>query len=227
MALIGASGAGKSTVGWAIVGLLPAVARARGRVIVDGVDMLSASESQRVALRGWRVGHVPQSPAAALNPAQRVGAQVVEAVALRDKLSRAAARAFAVARLREVGLPSESATAWPHQLSGGQQRRAVIAMALATDPALLVADEPTASLDPLLRADVARLFRRLKDDRRLALVLITHDVRLAVELCDEAVVLLQGQTVERCGLHPLVPRHPYTVQLAATSGFDPKETASV
>ena len=215
--LLGPSGAGKSTVGHATIAMLPASARTSGQVRVDGVSWLQAAE--RRALRGHVVAHVAQSPAAALNPSMKIGRQVAEVVALRERWRRPAARDFAVARLEEVGLSSAAVDAWPHELSGGQQRRAVLAMALATDPALLVADEPTASLDALLRSEMAALLAGLVAQRRLALLLITHDVELAAALCDRFGVLAAGRLIERGHMRPFAPRHPYTASLADAAGI--------
>ena len=207
-ALVGPSGAGKSTIGLACLGLWPPTARVTGTVRIDDVDLIADSEDARVRVRGTRIAHVGQSPSASLNPAMRIGTQVAEVVGLRQRLDRSARYAFARARLAEVGLDDTYVLKWPHELSGGEQRRAVLAMALATDPALLVADEPTANLDTLNRAEVVRLLGRLQQDRGLGVLLITHDLRLAEALTDRVAVLRDGHIVE-------AGRWPLTVAAAA------------
>ncbi len=216
VALVGASGAGKSTLGHAALGLLNA-ATIQGHVRVDGLDLLSASEPDRLAVRGRRVAHAAQDAAGALNPSLRVGDQVAEVVALRDGLGRAARRAWAVERFEEVGLPRSAVSAWPHELSGGQQRRAVLAMALAGDPKLLVADEPTANLDTIRTAEIIGLLRRLQATRGLGLLLITHDLRVAFALADDWAVLVDGKLVEFSTGCPRSPAHPYTRSLIAAA----------
>ena len=209
VALLGPSGAGKSTVGLAMMGLLPAPAVISGEVIVHGVDMCRAAERDRAPIRGWRVAHMGQSPSAALNPARRIGDQVAEAMALRHRWGRSARVRFARTRLAEVGLDGSMVDAWPHELSGGQMRRAAFAMALATDPDVLIADEPTVDLDTVRRNEIARLLAEASRRRGLSLVVITHDVALACALCDSMAVLLEGRVVERAPTRPVTSRHPY------------------
>lgn len=213
-ALLGPSGSGKSTLGLAAIGLLPATATVRGQVRVDGLDLAALPVAGRAAVRGWRVAYLFQSPRASFNPALRIGTQVVEAVAVRRRLGRRARRALAEARLAEVGLDPDCARAWPHQLSGGQIQRAALAMALATDPALLIADEPTASLDTIRQAEIVALLAHLRETRGLALLVITHDVGLSVSLCSQAIMLHEGRVVEKGPLNGLLrsPQHPYTVR---------------
>ncbi len=222
-ALLGPSGAGKSTVGLAALGLLPPSAQATGRVRVDDVDLLTTSDAALDQRRGWRIAHVGQSPAAALNPSLRIGIQVSEAVAIRQRWSRRVARDFAAARLAEVGLDAPTADAWPHELSVGQMRRVVLAMALATDPALLIADEPTSSLDTLRRVEISVLLARLVKARGLALLLITHDVGAAVALCERFGVLADGQLIEQGATRPFRPLHPYTALLASSALGEPED----
>ena len=215
VALVGPSGAGKSTVALASLGLLPDGVIRSGTVRIDDVDLLRAGDADRARIRGWRVGWVGQSPSAALNPGRRVGDQVIEAVAWRRRLGRAARRVLAETRLAEVGLEARIADAWPHELSGGQQRRVVIAMALATDPAVLVADEPAASVDPLGRAQIRTLLAGIRARRSLALLLITHDLDLAAALCNRRIVLYAGRIIEDDSRPPWRSRHPYTAAAEA------------
>ncbi|MEL7238703.1 MAG: ATP-binding cassette domain-containing protein [Planctomycetota bacterium] len=213
-ALVGASGAGKSTIGMAALGLVDRSAVVEGHVRVDSTDMLTRGPAAR-AKRGRVISHMGQTPEAMFNPSRRVGVQITEVVRLDRRLSKRANRDLLASRLDEVGLTPDHGQAWPHQLSGGQLRRAALAMALAVDPMLLVADEPTASLDPLHAREVVMLLARLRAQRKLGLLLITHDLAVAAALCSSAIVLKEGRLVEAGPWAQL--EQPYSLALVAAA----------
>ena len=220
LGLVGESGAGKSLAGAALLGLLPTGARQTGGEIrFEGrrIDTLAPSALQR--LRGRRLGAIFQDPSAALDPLRRVGAQLVETLQVHHRLDRRQAQARALVLLDEVGLPSPRTLLdrHPHQLSGGQRQRVVIALALAGEPALLVADEPTTALDVMLQAQVTALLRRLCRRRGTAVLLITHDLGVVAETCDRVAVLHAGRLVEHGPVEAVLraPAHPYTRALLA------------
>ncbi|MCB9527410.1 MAG: ABC transporter ATP-binding protein [Myxococcales bacterium] len=215
VALVGESGCGKSVTARAILGLLPTPpARVTGRVALDGVDLLAADERTLRRARGEKVGFVFQDPMTALNPVYRVGEQIAERLRRYGGLDRKAAAARAVELLASVGIPApaERARAWPHELSGGMRQRVVIAIALACDPALLIADEPTTALDVTVQAQIMALLRAAQRARGMGLLLITHDLGLVAQHVDRVVVMYAGQVVEEAPVEALFahPRHPYT-----------------
>ncbi len=215
LGLIGESGSGKTTVALALLGLLPPGAQTSGRIEVCGEEVLAMSEDALARIRGSRIAMVFHDPLAALNPVLRVGTQIGEAVRAHQSANRVQARAAVRDLLRAVGLAVENADRHPHQLSGGMRQRALIAMALACGPAVLVADEPTSSLDPVVQAEITGLLRALCDERGVALLLATHDLALAARLCGRIAVLYAGRIVERGPAAELLarPRHPYTLGL--------------
>jgi oligopeptide/dipeptide ABC transporter ATP-binding protein len=214
LALVGESGCGKSLTLLAILGLLPerGVLRTGGDIVWDG-DAIRG-ESAHAALRGRRIGYVPQDPMSALNPVMTVGEQVTEAVRVSAKLSRRDAREQAVLLLERVGIPSARARfgAYPHELSGGQRQRVLIAIALAGDPELLVADEPTTALDVTVQAQILALLRTLQRDRALGIVLVTHDLGVVAHAADRVAVLYAGRVIETGPTRDVLraPAHPYT-----------------
>lgn len=217
LGLVGESGCGKSVTALSILGLTPRPASrvAEGSSIrLRGEELLGASPERMREVRGGEIGIVFQEPMASLNPVLRVGDQVAEAVRAHQSLERAALRDRVEELLGTVGLPEVGATAraWPHQLSGGMRQRVLIAMALAGDPALLIADEATSALDVTVQATILDLLDRLRRDRALALLLITHDLSVAARLTDRIAVMYGGRIVEE-GATRLVldrPAHPYT-----------------
>ena len=220
LALAGESGAGKSALAAAILGLVPPPGRiGGGRILFDGDDLAALPPERFRALRGRRIGAVFQDPSAALDPMVTIGAQLIETLRLRGGLSRGPARARAEALLAEVGLPDPAAmlTRPPHRLSGGQRQRAVIALALAGDPELLVADEPTASLDVAGRADLLALLGRLCRERAMAALLVGHDLAAAAACADRVAVMRAGRIVEEGPPARLLraPAHPWTREMAA------------
>ena len=224
--LVGESGCGKSMTALAILGLLPEGARVpEGSIKLGDQDLTKLSESQMRGIRGRRAAMIFQEPMTALNPVLTVGEQVAEPLRVHAKLSRAAAWEKAIALFAQVGIPSpaERARAYPHQLSGGMRQRVLIAAALALDPELLIADEPTTALDVTIQAQILELLAKLRRDRGLALLLITHDLGVVAETCDEVVVMYAGQVVERAPARTLFasPRHPYTQGLLASLPPEP------
>jgi peptide/nickel transport system ATP-binding protein len=213
--LIGESGSGKTTAALALVRLLPGNARVSGRVELSGRDLLSLPEKAVAQVRGSRIAMVFHDPLAALNPVLRVGAQIAEGLRAHRSLDRRSARASSLELLRRVGLDAACADRYPHQLSGGMRQRALIAMAIACGPSLLVADEPTSALDPVVQAEIAGLLRSLQREHGIALLIATHDLGFAARLCDRVAVLHGGRIVEQADAAELFarPRHPYTAGL--------------
>jgi len=216
--LVGESGCGKSVTSLAIMGLLPTRGnRVEGSAIFDGEDLLSLSRSAMRDRRGAEIAMIFQDPLSSLNPVVTIGRQVTEVMERHQGLSRKEATPKAAELLDRVGIPDPKArlVSYPHQLSGGMRQRALIAMALACNPRLLIADEPTTALDVTIQAQILALLKELVVDTGTALVLITHDLGVVAGLCDEVNVLYGGKVVERGGRHGLFqrPRHPYTVGL--------------
>ncbi len=218
LGIVGESGCGKSVTSLAIMGLLPkGAAEVKGSVRFDGRDLLKEPERALRDLRGDRLAMIFQEPMTSLNPSYTVGDQITEAIVRHRDLSRKEAEARAVEMLRRVRIPTPEARFhdYPHKLSGGMRQRVMIAMALALDPQLLIADEPTTALDVTIQAQILGLMRQLKEESGTAIVLITHDLGVVAEVCDEVVVMYAGQVVERAKVEQLFafPQHPYTVGL--------------
>ena len=219
LGVAGESGSGKTMLGLAALGMLPAAARVTGSVRFDGQELVGAAEHDLRRLRGQRIAMVFQEPLSALNPLRRVGDLIAEPLRLHRGLSRAAATDRAAALLDEVGLPDPVARLrqYPHEMSGGQRQRVTIALALACDPDLLIADEPTTALDVQVAAHVLDLLRDLSERRRMALILISHDLRAIARVTDRLAILYGGDIVEQGATVDVLaqPRHPYTQGLIA------------
>jgi len=219
VALVGESGSGKTLMARALLDLLPEGARRAGTVTFEGRDLPVGAESAWGKVRGRGIALVFQEPAAALDPVKTVGSQIEEALAAAGRTGPDARRR-ARELLAEVAFPDpdRGLAEYPHRLSGGQRQRAFLAIALAGDPLLLVADEPTASLDATVAAEVLDLIDRLRRDRALALLLITHDIAAAFRRADRAIVLYAGRVVEEGPAADVLgsPRHPYTRALIAS-----------
>ncbi|WP_330277243.1 ABC transporter ATP-binding protein [Lentzea sp. NBC_00516] len=196
LAVVGESGSGKTVTAMSLLGLLPATATVSGRAVLNGRDLYSLNATELREVRGNAVGMVFQEPMSALNPVFTIGNQIVEAVRVHRAVSRAEARARAVELLRLVGLPEERFKAYPHEMSGGQLQRVVIAMAVANEPSLLIADEPTTALDVTVQAEILGLLRDLRDRLGVAILLITHDMGVVADLADRVVVMNAGRVVE-------------------------------
>lgn len=219
LAIVGESGSGKSVLARAILRLLPATARigATASAIFDGIELMQLPMARMRSLRGRRIGMVFQDPMTALNPVRRIGAQLEEAVREHMRLPAEAARQRAIALLREVGIPAAErrVAQFPHELSGGMRQRVVIAMAIACEPELLIADEPTTALDVTVQAEILDLLCKLQRRRRMTMMLITHDLGVAAHFADEMAVMYAGQIVERGAVRAVMrqPRMPYTAAL--------------
>ena len=216
--LVGESGCGKSVTSLAIMGLLPARGNTvSGRAVFDGEDLLALSPAAMRDRRGAEIAMIFQDPLSSLNPVVTIGRQVTEVMERHQGLSRKEATPRAAELLERVGIPDPRARLvnYPHQLSGGMRQRALIAMALACGPRLLIADEPTTALDVTIQAQILALLKELVVDTGTALVMITHDLGVVAGLCDEVNVLYGGKVVERGARHGLFehPRHPYTTGL--------------
>ncbi|MFL5082158.1 MAG: ABC transporter ATP-binding protein, partial [Microvirga sp.] len=196
LGIVGESGCGKSVTSLAIMGLLPkGGAEVSGRVSFEGRDLLREPDRVMRDLRGNRLAMIFQEPMTSLNPSYTVGDQIVEAIVRHRKVSRKEAEAHGVEMLRRVRIPTPEARFhdYPHRLSGGMRQRVMIAMALACDPDLLIADEPTTALDVTIQAQILELMRKLREESGAAIILITHDLGVVAEVCDEVVVMYAGQ----------------------------------
>ncbi len=221
VALVGESGSGKSVTALSCLRLLPvAGANPEGRIVLDGTDVLTAPEADLRRLRGGLAGMVFQEPMTSLNPLHTVERQVAEAITLHQPLSGSALRARVIELLRRAGFPKaeDRLGAYPHQLSGGQRQRVMIAAALANDPKLLIADEPTTALDVTIQAQILELLERLKAELGMALLLITHDLNIVKKHADRVVVMKDGHAVEQGDVATVfaAPKHDYTRMLIAT-----------
>jgi peptide/nickel transport system ATP-binding protein len=219
LAVVGESGSGKSVTAGTIIGLTRSPnARIEGSVRLEGRELLGAGEGELRRVRGERIAMIFQDPMTSFNPVYRIGAQVVEAIrAHRPQVGKEEARERAVELLDAVGIadPERRVDSYPHELSGGMRQRAMIAMALALEPDILIADEPTTALDVTIQAQILELLRRLHRERGLATILITHDLGVVAEVADRALVMHEGRVVERGGLDELfyAPKDPYTRKL--------------
>ena len=219
LCIVGESGCGKSLTGLSLMGLLPMPPAhvTGGSVRFDGRELLGLSQAALADLRGDRMAMIFQEPMTALNPAFTIGNQIAEGVERHRGGGRRAARARALEMLEKVGIPAARSRldAYPHQLSGGMRQRAMIAMALANDPQLVIADEPTTALDVTIQAQVLDLIRTLQRDTGTALILITHDLGVVAEVADRVAVMYAGRIVEDGPVGAIFddPQHPYTVGL--------------
>ena len=221
LGIVGESGCGKSMTALAIMGLLPNMAQVAGEIVFEGRNLLALPEDELCKIRGRRLAMVFQEPMTALNPVKTIGFQVAEGLRWHLGLGRAAAEARAISLLDRVGLPQPrfSPELFPHQLSGGQRQRVVIAMALACDPALLIADEPTTALDVTSQAEILDLLAEVTAEAGLALLLITHDLAVVWQNTRAMLVMYAGRVVERGQTREVFDRmaHPYTRGLFAAS----------
>jgi peptide/nickel transport system ATP-binding protein len=219
--LVGESGCGKSVTSLAIMGLLPARgARVTGRVSFEGTDLLRLSTREMRDRRGRDIGMIFQDPLSSLNPVIPIGLQVTEVLRRHRGMKGDTAKKEAASLLQSVGIPDPTRRLkeYPHQLSGGMRQRALIAIALACQPRLLIADEPTTALDVTIQAQILALLKRLVEETGTALIMITHDLGVVAGLCDTVNVLYAGRVVETAERHRLFgePRHPYTHGLLAS-----------
>lgn len=225
--LVGESGSGKSLTCRAIMALLPGSARSSGDVVLAGEPLLTLSERQWRRVRGSQVGLISQDPMSALNPVLRVGDAITQVVQSHDRVGRRAARQKALEAMRRVGIrdPEERARSYPHEFSGGMRQRIVIAMALAGQPKLLLADEPTTALDVVVQAGILELLDRLRREANMGMVLVSHDLGVIAGMCDRIGVMYAGELIETGRAADVLgaPRHPYTHALTESH---PEERAA-
>ena len=220
LGIVGESGSGKSVAMMALLQLLPEQATVSGSARFKGRELIGMSRRDIRRIRGRDIGCVFQDPLSAFNPVLTIGAQIVEAIRLHDRrIGRGAARSRAIGLLEQVAIPEPERRAqqYPHEFSGGMRQRAMIAMALANDPALLIADEPTTALDVTVQAQILALLDDLRRERGLAIVFITHDFGVVAQLCDRVAVMYAGRIVEEGPTREVLdrPAHPYTRRLIA------------
>ncbi len=220
LGLVGESGSGKSSLALALMGLLPSNAALTGRLLLDGADLVTMKHAERDALRGRRLAMVFQDPMTALNPVFSIGSQLVDAQRARFPQSgRSALLARGLGMLKRVGIADAERRlkAYPHELSGGMRQRVLIAMALLTEPDLLIADEPTTALDVTVEAQIMALFEQLRDEFAGSILFISHSLALVSRLADEVAVLYAGRLIELAPARTLfaAPAHPYTRALIA------------
>ncbi len=220
LGLVGETGAGKTTIAKTILRILPdpPAKKIKGRVFLNGRDLWTLSEEEMLKVRGDKIAMIFQDPMTALNPLMTVGDQIMEVVLLHNDCSKAEAVQKAKEMLELVGIPGERYVEFPHQFSGGMKQRVVIAMALACDPELVLADEPTTALDVTIQAQVLDLIRDLKEKYNTSMILITHDLGVVAQTCDKVAVIYAGKIVEYGNLEALFdhPTHPYTLGLFAS-----------
>ena len=219
LGIVGESGCGKSVLSLSVMRLVPPPGRiAGGRILFDGRDLLALPPAEMRDIRGRRIAMIFQEPMTSLNPVFTIGDQITEAIRAHDRSSSSAAlRSRAIAALERVRLPTPARQfdKYPHQLSGGMRQRVMIAMALACEPDLLIADEPTTALDVTVQAQILDLLRELQQQSGMAIVLITHDLGVVAEMADEVAVMYAGRVVERTRGADIFddPQHPYTLGL--------------
>jgi peptide/nickel transport system ATP-binding protein len=215
LGIVGESGSGKTVAALTTIGLTRRIgARISGRILFEGRDLVALTEGEMRTIRGNEIAMVFQDPLSSLHPLYRIGSQITEAVHAHRDVSKQAARARATELLELVGMPEAARRAdeYPHELSGGMRQRAMIAIALANDPKLLIADEPTTALDVTVQAQILALIERLRSELGMAIVIITHDLGVVAEMAEEVAVMYAGRIVERASTGALfaAPEHPYT-----------------
>ncbi len=216
LALVGESGCGKSVTSLSIMRLIPDPPGriVDGQIFLDGKDLLKMTDAAMRSVRGNAISMIFQEPMTSLNPVFRIGDQIGDTIRLHRHIGRAEARAGTIELLRKVGIPNpaERVDNYPHQMSGGMRQRAMIAMALACHPSLLIADEPTTALDVTIQAQILQLLKDLQADTGMAILLITHDLAVVAETADEVAIMYAGQIVEQASVEALFsdPKHPYT-----------------
>ncbi|WP_312909553.1 ABC transporter ATP-binding protein [Natronosalvus caseinilyticus] len=214
--IVGESGSGKSVTTESITRILkmPPGEIASGEIVFDGQDVTAMSDKEIRQIRGGRISHIFQNPQSALNPVYTVGAQIREAINTHQDLAKAAARERAIELLDEVGIPEAASRIddYPHEFSGGMKQRAIIAMALACEPDLLIADEPTTALDVTIESQILDLLMDLQEEFDMSIIFVTHDLGVVAEVADRVIVMYAGKVMERADVYDLFdnPAHPYT-----------------
>lgn len=222
LGIVGESGSGKSVTSLAILGLIPRrSASIAGSIKLHGQELLGRSESEMRQVRGEQIAMIFQEPMTSLNPAFKVGHQIAAVYRFHRKVSRKAAWARAVELLELLEIPSAAkrADSYPHEFSGGMRQRAMIAMALACDPDVLIADEPTTALDVTIQAQILQILRDMREEFRMSLILVTHDLGVVADVCDRVMVMYAGQAVEHAAVRDAFhdPLHPYTDALLSAT----------
>ena len=217
LGVVGESGCGKSVTSLSVMRLLPANASNEGSITFQGKELISLAEKQMQKVRGNDIAMIFQEPMTSLNPLHTVGKQIEEAIILHMNISKLEAKERAIKMLKAVGMPraEEIYGEHPHQLSGGMRQRVMIAIAMACDPKLIIADEPTTALDVTIQAQILDLMKDLKEKTGTSIMLITHDLGVVAEMCDRVIVMYAGQVVEETDVDTLFenPKHPYTIGL--------------
>ena len=218
LGLVGETGAGKTTIAKAIMRILqePPASIKSGRVLLDGVDLLELDRKDMYGIRGNKISMIFQDPMTSLNPVHKIGEQISEVVAIHNpKMTKAQAKQQAIEMLERVGIPAERYDEYPHQFSGGMKQRVVIAMALACNPELLLADEPTSALDVTIQAEVLAMIKKLRDEYDTAMIMITHDLGIVAQVCDDVAIVYAGEILEYGSKEEIFTYryHPYTVGL--------------
>jgi peptide/nickel transport system ATP-binding protein len=211
--LVGESGSGKSTLGLSIIKLVPPPGKiVDGKITIDGEDILKLRDKELRRIRGKKIGMIFQDPLTCLDPLRRVGDQIVESIMSHIKVDKETAREMALKVFERVGISPERIDDYPHQLSGGMRQRAMIAMAVVLNPELLIADEPTTALDVVVQSRIMDLLEDLKNERKMSILLITHDLALVIERCDRVVIMYAGKICEMGSVKEISnePLHPYT-----------------
>lgn len=218
--LVGESGCGKSVTSLAVMGLLPKTSRVEGEIVLDGRKLSGMQDAEMRHLRGNVVSMIFQEPMTSLNPVLRIRDQISEPLRMHKKLTERQIRKAAIDLLGHVGIPNATRVAeeYPHQLSGGMRQRIMIAMAMACEPKLLIADEPTTALDVTVQAQILDLLRKLQEEQGMSILLITHDLGVVAEMCSRVSVMYAGKIVEHCDVDDLYyhPQHPYTTGLLSS-----------
>lgn len=220
LGIVGESGSGKSVTSLSIMGLLDeATSTVTGKVLFKGNDLVAMKEKEKQHYRGNHLAMIFQEPMTSLNPLHKCGNQIIESMLIHTDISKADAKAKAIELLKIVGIPApeQRFNEYPHQMSGGMRQRVMIAMALACDPQLLIADEPTTALDVTIQAQILEVLKELRDRLKMGIILITHDLGVVSEVCDRVIVMYTGKVVEQGLIREILdnPKHPYTEGLIA------------
>lgn len=220
LGIVGESGSGKSVTSLSIMGLLEeATSSVSGRALFKGTDLIAMKEREKQEYRGNHLAMIFQEPMTSLNPLHKCGNQIIESMLIHTDISKADAKEKAIELLKLVGIPApeQRFNEYPHQMSGGMRQRVMIAMALACDPQLLIADEPTTALDVTIQAQILEVLKELRDRLKMGIILITHDLGVVSEVCDRVIVMYTGKVVEQGLIREILdkPKHPYTEGLIA------------
>lgn len=219
LAIVGESGCGKSVTASSIMQLLPQppALYKNGEIFFNGEDLLKKTEEEMTEIRGNKISMVFQDPMTSLNPTMKVGQQIIEGVKRHRSISKEEGKKLAIDMLRKVSVPNpeKRVNQYPHQFSGGMRQRVMIAIAMASRPQLLIADEPTTALDVTVQAQILKLMKKLKEDMEASIIMITHDLGVVADMADDVIVMYAGQIIERGSVDEIFysPKHPYTIQL--------------